>query len=179
MNYSALNNTILPQVLATVALINNPEVDPEVRQLNQEILFREVGAAIYAKIYDMNAFDMEIQYTTGNGIDDRYYGLAKVLSDSISTGDSPNLDLITNYLNSMTALAQNDAMKTAKQSGKHPIVTRTPTGLKTCAWCESKAGTYVDPPGDVFARHRGCDCSIETSGYNSRNGTLNNYVAKV
>lgn len=84
-NYAALVTTIEPQVRAAVAIINNPEIEPEVRQRNQEILLREVGQAIYEKVYDMNAFDMEIEHTKGAGIDDRYFGLAKVASDSVST----------------------------------------------------------------------------------------------
>ena len=177
MNYAGLNDTIVNKVMAAMALINNPEIDPEVRQLNQEILFREVGAAVYAKVYSMNAYDMEITHTTGPGIDDRYYGLAKVASSSVSAGVAPMPDLVRNYLDSTAAQAQHDAMKTAKQSGKHPTVTRSLVG-ETCAWCASKAGTYTNPSREIFARHRGCDCRIETSGYNSRNGTLKNYVAK-
>lgn len=178
MDYSALNASILPKVLAAVALINNPEIDPEIRQLNQEILFREVGATVYAKVFGMNAFDMDISHITGPGIDDRYYGLAKVASGSVSAGTAPVPDLVSNYLDSMAAKAQHDAMKLAKQSGKFPTVTRTPTGRETCAWCDSKAGTYTNPSAEIFHRHRGCDCIIVTKGYNSRNGTLNNYVAK-
>lgn len=83
-NYAALVETILPQVQFAVAAINNPEIAPEVRQRNQEVLLREVGKAIYEKVYDMNAFDMEIEHTKGAGIDDRYFGLAKVLSDGVS-----------------------------------------------------------------------------------------------
>ena len=83
-NYAALVETIYPQVLSAVKIINNPEIDPEVRQRNQEILLREVGKAIYEKVYEMNAFDMEIEHTKGAGIDDRYFGLAKVTSDSVS-----------------------------------------------------------------------------------------------
>jgi hypothetical protein len=175
MNYAGLNESIVNKVLAAVALINNPEIDPEVRQLNQEILFREVGAAVYAKVYDMNAYDMEIQHTKGPGIDDRYYGLAKVASGSVSTGAGVGLpDLVRNYLDSTAAKAQHDAMSNAKQSGKHPTVTRTLVG-ETCAWCTSLAGTYTNPSREVFARHRGCDCLIETSGFKSRNGLLQNY----
>ena len=83
-NYAALVETILPQVQAAVTIINNPEIEPQIRQRNQEILLREVGKSIYEKVYDMNAFDMEIEHTKGAGIDDRYFGLAKVLSDGVS-----------------------------------------------------------------------------------------------
>lgn len=86
-NYAALVETILPQVTAAVATLNNPEIQPEVRQRNQEILLREVGQAIYEKVYDMNAFDMEIEHTKGAGIDDRYFGLAKVVSDGVSNAN--------------------------------------------------------------------------------------------
>lgn len=85
-DYGKLARELSPKVLAGVALINNPEIAPDTRQLNQEIFLREVGKAIYDKTYDMNAFDMQIPHTKGAGIDDRYYGMAKVASNSVSTG---------------------------------------------------------------------------------------------
>lgn len=175
MDYSKLTKTIQLKVLAALRLINNPEIDPEIRQLNQEILFREVGQAVYAKVYDMNAFDFEIEYTNGPGIDDRYYGLAKVAAASVSAGALGLDDYVRNYIDTMAAKAQNDAVINARQSGKFPTVTRRMNG-ETCDWCESLAGTYTNPDSEVFKRHRGCDCSITTEGYRSRNGLLNNYV---
>lgn len=68
MNYAELIKSILPQVLLASRLINNPEIAPDVRRRNQEILFQEVGSAVYAKTYDMNAFDMNIEYTKGAGL---------------------------------------------------------------------------------------------------------------
>lgn len=176
MDYSKLNATIVDQVMAAVKLINNPEITPEVRQLNQEILFREVGGAIYAKIYDMNAFDFEIEHTVGPGIDNRHYGLAKVASGSVSTGSLGIEEYVRNYLDYAANQAQHDAMKNARESGKHPRAIRTPTGSKTCDWCKGLAGTYDDPTGEIFRRHGSCDCSIKTEGYRSRNGLLGNYV---
>lgn len=175
MDYSQLTPTILPQVLAAVRLINNPEVDPEVRQLNQEILFREVGQAVYAKIYNMNAWDMEIGHTTGPGMDNRYYGLAKVTAAAVSNGNVGVDEYVADYINTTMAQAQQHAMTNANQSGKHPTVTREVVG-ETCKWCEGLAGTYTDPSPEVFQRHGSCDCSIKTEGYRSRNGLLNNYV---
>lgn len=175
MDYSKLNRTIQEKVMAAVKVINNPEVDPDIRQLNQEILFREVGAAIYAKIYDMNAFDFDLQDTIGPGIDDRYYGLAKVASGSVSTGTLGLAAYVKNYLDNVTTKAQRDAMTNARQSGKRPTVTRSTVG-DTCKWCQSKAGEYTDPSPDVFKRHRECDCPIVTKGFRSRNGDLKNYV---
>lgn len=85
-DYGKLARELYPKVAAAVALLNNPEIAPDTRQLNQEIFLREVAKAIYDKTYEMNAFDMQIEHTKGDGIDDRYYGMAKVASNSVSTG---------------------------------------------------------------------------------------------
>ena len=177
MDYAKLNRTILAKVMVALKLINNPEIDPQIRQLNQEILFREVGAAVYAKVYDMNAFDFEIEYTTGPGIDDRYYGLAKVAAASVSTGALGLNDYVKNFLDYAASSAQNDATQNAKQSGKRVRVVRETNGEKNCPWCEDLAKTYEgDIPSDAWLRHRGCDCNIRTEGYRSRNGLLDNYI---
>lgn len=175
MDYAKLNRTIQAKVMAALKIINNPEIDPEIRQLNQEILFREVGTAVYAKVYDMNAYDFEIEHTRGPGIDDRYYGLAKVASASVSAGALGLDEYVKNYLDYAASQAQSDAMKNARESGKHPRVIRTTNG-KTCKWCQSLAGEYSNPGSEVFKRHGGCDCNIRTEGYRSRNGLLSNYV---
>jgi hypothetical protein len=157
-----------------IKFINNPEIAPEVRQRNQEILLKEVGQAIYDKVYDMNAFDMEIPHTTGSGINDAHYGMAKVASNSVSTGQMPLDAYITNFLQQSAAKAQHDASRNAKQSGKHPTVVRKTVG-KTCQWCNGLAGTYTNPTPDIFRRHSDCNCSISSEGYKSRNGELNQY----
>lgn len=86
LDYGKAANALAPKVLDAIALLNNPEIQPETRQLNQEIFLREVATAIYNKTYEMNAFDMEIEHTQGPGIDERYFGMAKVASNSVSTG---------------------------------------------------------------------------------------------
>jgi len=175
MDYAKLNRTILDKVMAAILLINNPEIDPVTRQKNHEILFRAVGGAVYAKIYHMNAFDFEIDYTTGPGIDERYYGLAKVAAAAPSTGVLGLKEYVKNFLDYSASAAQRDATRTARQSGKRPIVIRGVSG-DTCKWCRSKAGEYTDPPNEIFHRHGGCDCPIRTEGYKTRNGLLDNYV---
>ena len=181
MDYSKFTKTILAKVLAAMALINNPEIAPEVRQLNQEILLREVGAAVLAKIYDMNAYDFEIQHTKGLGSDDRYYGLAKAASASIAVGGAATVAAqVKNYLHQMGALAQEHATVAARQNGKRPTVTRKLNGEKNCKWCRDKqVENATDPPASTFHRHAGCDCIIITKGYKSRNGLLKNYKPRV
>jgi len=179
MNYDRLNETIVKKVMKALALINNPEIDPEIRQLNQEILFREVGSAIYAKVYNMSAFDFEIEYSKGSGIDERYFGLAKVASGSVATGSLGLALLVRNYLDATSSKAQLDASVFARQSGKRTRVIRS-VNSETCEWCRGLAknspyeGDQIKP--QIFARHRGCDCSIVTEGFRSRNGLLGNYV---
>jgi len=174
MDYSIFTKTILAKVLKAMALINNPEISPEIRQLNQEILFREVGQSVYAKIYDMNAFDFEIAYTLGNGPDDRFYGMAKVASASVATGALGVDEYVKNYLDNTVGMAQRDAVKNARESGQRPTVTRTESG-DACKWCQSKVGTFTDPDPEIFARHGGCNGKIITEGFKSRNGQLGNY----
>lgn len=174
MNYGELNNTILPKIERLTGLINNIEVDPTVRRRYMEQLYRTVGNKVYTKIYDMNAWDMLIDHTTGLGIDNRYYGLAKMTAGAPVT--NPELgSLIGEYLDSVSGKAQYDAMQTAKDSGKVPTADRRTTGSKPCKWCRGLVGIYKYPDREVFARHRDCSCSIITSGYNSRNGLLKNY----
>lgn len=86
LDYAKRANALTPKVLEGISILNNPEIEPDTRQRNQEIFLREVAQAIYDKTYEMNAFDMEIPHTKGSGIDDRYYGMAKVASNSVSTG---------------------------------------------------------------------------------------------
>jgi len=86
LDYGKAADMLTPKVLEGIKLLNNPEIAPDTRQLNQEIFLREVAKAIYDKTYEMNAFDMQIPHTKGDGIDDRYYGMAKVASNSVSTG---------------------------------------------------------------------------------------------
>lgn len=180
MDYHQLNQTILKKVMDAIALINNPEIDPEIRQLNQEILLREVGQAVYAKIYDMNAFDFEIDYTRGPGIDDRYYGMAKVAAGSVVLGALGLEDRVMNFLNSAVSKAQQDATRNALQSGKRVRIVRNTVGVKNCSWCISLAqtyeGAYDNIPTDIWLRHTACDCQIFTEGFKTRNGLLGNYV---
>ena len=60
MDYSRLLPSITPDLVEAVRLILNPEIDPDIRTLNLEILLREVGTEIYEVIYAMNAYDFGI-----------------------------------------------------------------------------------------------------------------------
>jgi hypothetical protein len=170
MNYDSLTYTILDDFKAEVALINNPEIDPETRRYNLEIVLREIGTEVYNVVYDMNAFDMGIDYTNGKTINDAYYGLAKNISDSISTGGKSNIQAqLEEWLSNQVLKAQYDAFWNAKEFGQFPTVERS-ASPSCCDWCAAVVGTFVDPSGDVFRRHDRCRCIIKTSGYKTRNG---------
>lgn len=181
MNYASLSDTILEQVIEIMNIINNPEVDPAVRQRNQEVLFREIGEAAYTKAYDMLAWDLDIHHTTPTGIDNRFFGLAKNASDAVSAGGMGIVySQVKNYIDQMIALAQAEAARNAYQSGKVPMVSRNTTGRENCKWCDGLVtGGFVpadDLPSEVYYRHRDCDCEIHTQGFKSRNGLLDNYI---
>lgn len=172
MNYGSLASTIDKDLSEAVRLILNAEVEPEVRQRNLEILFKESGDKIYEVIYAMNAYDMEIEYTLGVGIDDLYYGLAKTLSDSVSVGGQPKAEeAFELWLQDTIHKAQYDAFTTAAESGKYRVVTRWEPA-NACPWCRAHVGTFIEPDSEVFRQHDNCRGSIRTEGWRSHNGVL-------
>lgn len=183
MNYADKLETIAPDARKAVLLIANIEIDPEVRRRNFEILFKQLGDKIYSIIYDINAYDFEIPETIGAGQNaSAYYNLSKVASDSVVTGNPEETwNIVYNWMENVVGKAQYDATRTAGSLGKYVVVRRTLRHSKSgaCAWCESLAGTHTARYGEidpvVFGRHRNCHCLIETEGFKSRNGTLNNY----
>ena len=120
MDYGKLSTTIDKKLKKSIDLVLNPEVDPETRRFNLEILLREVGDRVYEVIYAMNAYDMEIEYTSGVGQGDHYYGLAKNLSDSISLGGREDVEAqLDLWLQDVIHKAQYDAFSVAAESGKY------------------------------------------------------------
>lgn len=178
MNYGILPEEILSKVMTLVGLINNIEVSPDVRRRYMEQLFRTVNAAVYNKIYEMNAWDMLIPHTTGKDIGKQHLGISKIAAGSPVTGIELT-PLVLENLQAMSGKAQDDAMATAQSSGKVPQMKRSATSRKPCDWCKEKdtRGRWVvDPDSEQFRRHAHCSCEIYTAGYKSRNGLLDNYV---
>lgn len=172
MNYGSLADTISPELVEAAETILNTEIDPEVRRYNLEILLREAGSEVYRVIYAMNAYDMEIEFTTGSGINDNYYGMAKQLSDSISLGGNNKVWAeFELWLQDVIHKAQYDAFNTAAENGKYRGMTRIERG-DCCDWCRAHVGTFIEPTSEAFAQHEHCRGEIRTFGWKSMNGTL-------
>ena len=125
MDYSKLLPSISPELIEAVELILNPEIDPEIRTLNLEILLRESGREIYDVIYAMNAYDFGVEYTTGIGIDDYFYTLARQLSDSVSLGGHKEMIAkLEDWMYFQVDKGQYDAFRTARDNGQHPTAER-------------------------------------------------------
>lgn len=176
MDYSRLAPSIQGEMLNAVKLILNPEIDPEVRTYNLEILLRECGVEIYDVIYAMNAYDFGIEYTTGLGIDNYYYTLAKALSDSVSLGGYDEIATkIEDYIYHQITKGQFDAFETAVNNGQHPTAERIEPS-NCCAFCRDREwGKVSYPDKEMWRRHDHCRGIIRTQGYRSRNGTLSGY----
>ena len=172
MDYGKLSTTIDKDLKEAVMLILNTEVDPEVRRFNLEILLREVGTKVYNVIYAMNAYDMEIEFTTGSGINDAYYGMAKNLSDAISIGGQKEVESqLELWLQDQIHKAQYDAFNMAGENGKYRVVTREDR-YDCCPWCRAHVGTFIEPTSEVFRQHDNCRGKIRTYGWKSHNGEL-------
>lgn len=176
MDYLQLAKTIDEDLLKAVALINNPEIEPEVRQAMLERLFSSVGENVYNVIYDMATFDMDVVGTVGAGIDmNRMYGIAKLASDSVVTGGTAKTTSSINlWLQDTISKATYDAFNVAHDLGKHPTLTRTERS-NCCKWCTEHVGTFIDPTSEAFRRHDNCRAKIVVSGYKTRNGLVENY----
>jgi hypothetical protein len=173
MNYGNLVPTISDDLIEAVELILNPEIDPDTRTLNLEILLRSSGREIYDIIYAMNAYDFGVEYTTGIGIDDYYYTLAKQLSDSVSLGGHKEMIAkLEDWMYFQVDKGQFDAFKTARDNGQHPTAERIEP-WNCCSFCKDREwGKVENPDHEMWRRHDNCRGIIKTQGYRSRNGRL-------
>lgn len=178
MDFRSLVDRLAPKLRRLAATINDESVDPALRRAAHRAALEAIGQAVYAKAYDMTAWDYEIAETLGKIFDPEIAaGMARNLSDSIATGDDTVKDQIPTFLSVATGAAQFDATEMAGNLGKHRVVTRSLRGKGDCDWCRGMAGTYYNPGPEVFRRHNHCDCNIRAEGYNSRNGLVKNYTA--
>ena len=164
-------------ILPAVKYILGLDISPDDKESRIAKVINLIGSDFYTQMFDANSqvFDSTAIGTTDysqmtDQIDNlatklvRQYALSRVIDP-----------IVREFYDSALGKAQEEAFRNAISLDKHPTLTRTVVG-KCCEWCDKKQGTYTYPKGEDFARHDNCDCLFTTSGYNSRNGVLNNYV---
>lgn len=179
MDFSGVTSDTSAQVTSAVDGVLVLDLSPEDKQSRIARIISSVGSHYHTQLYEATSQVFDSSTMKSAGIDDansqadrlalkivRNYALARDTSGA----------LITGYYNSLLAQAQSEAFKNAKSMQRHPTLTRTVTGRTTCQWCQSRAGTHVDPTSSDFARHKDDDCILTVSGYNTRNGQLTNYT---
>lgn len=167
-----------PAVATACESIISANLAPDVKIARLSTLLQNAGLTFYSQTYsdasDIFANTIKSSSTSDDSAPARL--AQKMMQDYALSRDNVAAD-VESYFHLLLGQAQNEAFQNAKSMQKHPTLTRSIVG-ETCDWCESKAGVYTDPTGDDFARHRDCDCLFSVSGYNSRNGIVENYVKK-
>lgn len=157
-----------------VLALNIPPADK--RSIIRSIFLKH-GQKFYLQLFDANSevFDSLALGTEGFvDSDDQVAHLAAKLVQNYYLGRELGV-IVQEFYDSVLGQAQYEAFENAKSLDKHPTLTRTMVG-ETCKWCQDRAGTHTNPSPSDFARHDHCDCKFDTSGYNTRNGRLKNYI---
>ncbi len=164
-------------ILPAVKYILGLDISPDDKKTRIAKVINLIGSDFYTQMFDANSqvFDSTAIGTTDySQMTDQIENLATKLVRQNSLGRVID-PIVREFYDSALGKAQKEAFRNAISLDKHPTLTRTVVG-KCCEWCDKKQGTYTYPKGEDFARHDNCDCLFTTSGYNSRNGVLNNYV---
>ncbi len=168
-------------ILVAIKYILGLDISPSDKKRRISRAIRTTGSSFYAQMFAANSeiFDSTAISLVGDtGMDEMIDSLATKLVRQYSLGRVID-QIVKEFYDTALAKAQEEAFRNAISLDKHPAVTRRLVG-ETCKWCRDLVGTHYNPESKHFARHDNCDCEIETSGYNSRNGILKNYkkVAK-
>lgn len=179
MDFSGVTIDTAEGVGAAVDYILDLNISPSDKKARIAKVMEAIGNDFHNQLYTAasEVFDSTAISTVGyDNADAQVQRLAdKVVRNyALSREVKP---LIQEYYDSLLGKAQSEAFQNALSMQKHPTLERIVIG-ETCEWCESKAGTHINPSGEDFSRHKRCDCLFKVSGFNSRNGLLTNYVKK-
>lgn len=180
MNFSEIAKDLGRQALATVEYILSLNVGDAMKRDMLTRVFRETGYPFYDKMFNDSSrlFDSEAIGTEGfQNPDGQIERLSSKVVQNYNLGRVSNPATLRGFYDSLLADAEDEAFRNARSLDRHPTLTRRLRG-ETCDWCRARAGTFIDPSGDLFARHDNCDCLFITRGFNSRNGVLENYTKK-
>lgn len=176
MDFSKVATDTSKQMQKVVDFILSLNISPAEKRRRLTIAFGIVGNDFFGKMFADNSllFDSTAIGTLGfENKDDQIERLsAKLVQNDNLT--RKNNAIVKEFFDSVLGAAQYEAFENGKSLGKVPTLTRRLVG-ETCRWCIDRAGTFLYPDGELFARHDNCDCLFIVSGYNSRNGILTNY----
>lgn len=154
------------------------DVSPESRRVMISRILSTVGVAYHSQMYSLTSEALGTAKMRSLGISssefrDQTDRLSLKVMRNYALSRPTREDIVT-YYHSVLGNAQFEAFGNANMMGKHPTLKRTLVG-DCCKWCQARAGLHINPTGDLFARHRKCDCILEVSGYKTRNGILQNF----
>lgn len=177
MNFSATASDVSQQMMEVVNYILGLDIAPGEKRRRLIIAFGIVGNEFFGKMFADNSilFDSEAISSMGfKNPEGQIERLSTKLVQNYNLGRKTD-EIVAGFFDSVLGDAQQEAFDNGRSLGKVPTLTRRIVG-ETCGWCVSRAGTFTDPEGELFARHDNCDCLFIVSGYNSRNGILTNYT---
>lgn len=164
-------------ILPAIKYILSLNIAPDDKKVRIAKVINLIGSDFYIQMFDANS---EVFGSTA--IKSADYSQMVEQVDTLATklvrqhALSRVIDpIVKEFYDTALGRAQEEAFRNAISLDRHPTITRTLVG-ETCNWCRGLVGTHIYPDGKYFARHDNCDCLIVVSGYNSRNGVLNNYV---
>lgn len=177
MDISAIATDISVQTLGLVKYILALNISPEEKNKYITSAIKMVGSSFHDKTYNdvVYMFGAQNMKAPAYSSSDQVDNLTTKILREYSLGRDNTNTLIKSYYDSELAKSQDEAFGSAKSMQKHPTLTRKIVN-ETCGWCLEKVGTHINPQPEDFYRHSHCDCEISVSGYNTRNGTLNNYT---
>lgn len=177
MNFSNIAKDLGNQALSTINYILTLKISDSEKRAMLTRLFSQTGYAFYNKMFNDSSelFDSTALKTVGfQNPNSQIERLSAKLVQNNNLGRKTE-SIIREFYDSVLGDAQNESFRNARSLGKHPTLTRILRG-ETCAWCRARTGTFINPDGEMFARHDNCDCLFITKGFNSRNGILKNYT---
>lgn len=177
VNFSPVATDTAKQMMEVVDYILNLKIPKAEKVSRLAKSFNLVASDFYVQMFDANSqlFDSTAIGTTDyNEMADRIDRLSNKMVQNYNLGRKTNPTIVKEFYDTALGKAQHEAFRNAISLDRHPTLTRSMVG-ETCRWCQDRAGTWIDPDGELFARHDDCDCLFVVSGYNSRNGVLTNY----
>lgn len=180
INFSPVATDTAKEMGGVVDYILNLNISPDEKVKRLRRSFELVGSDFYyqlfgasSELYDSTALGATDFDMMSSQIDDLAYKLVQ----DYNLGRKTVPATVKSFYDSVLGTAMSESFRNAVSLDKHPTLTRSIVG-ETCQWCIDRAGVWTDPDDELFARHADCDCLFVTSGYNSRNGILKNYVKK-